>query len=189
MRPHGAALPIMTVPAEAHAAEAEAAWVALVRAHGPMLYRVAYSVVRSGPAADDVVQEALLRAWRYRDRLAQVEAPAAWLARIVWRVAVQHRPRQWMQALDQIEPVAGGLSVEELAKKREMQALLNRLIERLPAKLRRPLVLSTIEELSAREVGAILGISEALVRKRTMRARALLRAKWRAWMEHDVSGR
>jgi RNA polymerase sigma-70 factor (ECF subfamily) len=51
------------------------------------------------------------------------------------------------------------------------------MIAALPEKLRQPLILSTIEEMSPREVAATLGINEAAVRSRVFRARQILREK------------
>jgi RNA polymerase sigma-70 factor (ECF subfamily) len=59
----------------------------------------------------------------------------------------------------------------------QVSALLERLISALPGKLRGPLILSTIEEMSPREIAAALGISEAAVRSRVFRARQILREK------------
>ena len=58
-----------------------------------------------------------------------------------------------------------------------MSSFLERLIAGLPAKLREPLILSTIEEISPREVAATLGINEAAVRSRVFRARQILKEK------------
>jgi RNA polymerase sigma-70 factor (ECF subfamily) len=54
---------------------------------------------------------------------------------------------------------------------------LERLIAALPEKLRQPLILSAVEEMSTREVAAALGINEASVRSRVFRAREILREK------------
>jgi DNA-directed RNA polymerase specialized sigma24 family protein len=51
------------------------------------------------------------------------------------------------------------------------------LIAALPEKLREPLILSTVEEMSPPEVAATLGISEAALRSRVFRARGILREK------------
>jgi RNA polymerase sigma-70 factor (ECF subfamily) len=55
--------------------------------------------------------------------------------------------------------------------------LLDRLIAALPEQLRDPLVLSTLEEISPREVAVVLGIREAAVRSRAYRARQILKDK------------
>jgi RNA polymerase sigma-70 factor (ECF subfamily) len=54
---------------------------------------------------------------------------------------------------------------------------LEKLISSLPEKLRQPLILSALEEMSPREVAAILDINEAAVRSRVFRARQILREK------------
>lgn len=159
-------------------------WEGLVWTHARLLYRIAFAVLRNHHDAEDAVQETLQRAWKYRARLATVDAPAAWLARIAWRVAKAHRPRPGQVPLDLIESItalrASGQPADEVVARREMQGLLETMIEHLPAKLRQPLILSTVEELSAREIGAVLGIPEASVRTRCLRARQLLRQKLEA---------
>jgi RNA polymerase sigma-70 factor (ECF subfamily) len=59
----------------------------------------------------------------------------------------------------------------------QVAAFLEKLIAALPEKLRQPLILSTIEEMSPREVAAVLRINEAAVRSRVFRARQILKEK------------
>jgi RNA polymerase sigma-70 factor (ECF subfamily) len=59
----------------------------------------------------------------------------------------------------------------------EESAHLERLMAALPKKLREPLILSAVEEMSPREVAATLGINEAAVRSRVFRARKILKEK------------
>lgn len=168
-------------------------WESVVWVHARMLYRIAYAVMRNHHDAEDAVQETLQRAWKYRRRLDQVENPAAWLARIAWRVAKSRRAGPVTVALEQIEAVAeiraAGASADELAANRQMKSLADHFIQRLPAKLRQPLLLSTVEELSAREIGQVLGIPEASVRTRCLRARRLLRDKLNAALEVSHANR
>lgn len=160
------------------------AWEATVWMHARMLYRIAYAVLRNHHDAEDAVQETLQRAWRYRSRFAEVENPAAWLARIAWRVAKARRPRPGMVSVEELSAIAelraSGASAEQLAAQRQMKDLADQLIRHLPKKLRQPLLLSTVEELPAKEIGKILGIPEASVRTRCLRARRLLREKLEA---------
>lgn len=74
-------------------------------------------------------------------------------------------------------------SADELVLGAEMGTLLESLIIMLPAKLRDPLTLSTIEELSPAEIALILGTNEAAVRSRIFRARQILRDKLAALLE------
>src|SRR5436190_1441017 len=61
---------------------------ALVREHSRLVYRVAYAVLRRHHDAEDATQETFMRVLRYSSKLATVENPKTWLARIAWRVAL-----------------------------------------------------------------------------------------------------
>jgi len=180
--------PVTSLPTSESAAWEQAVWV-----HARLLYRIAFAALRHHQDAEDAVQETLQRAWKYRHRLAQVDDAAAWLARIAWRVAKARRPRAGVISMDQLNSVAelraSGLGADELAVGRELRGLAEHYIQCLPAKLRQPLVLSTVEELSAREVGLVLGIPEATVRTRCLRARRLLREKLEAALGTGREGR
>ena len=158
---------------------------ALVREHSRLVYRIAYSVLRCPQDAEDATQETFMRVLRYGSKLTQVEDSKTWLARIAWRVAVdrsQRRGRTRELALDDPEkPVAEVASIansaDETVQGVQMGTVLEKLIAAMPLKLREPLILSTIQEMSPREVAATLGISEAAVRSRVFRARQILKEK------------
>jgi RNA polymerase sigma-70 factor (ECF subfamily) len=158
---------------------------ALVREHSRLVYRIAYSVLRCHQDAEDATQETFMRVLRYGSKLTQVEDSKTWLARIAWRVAVdrgQRRGRTREFALDDPEkPVAEVASIansaDETVQGVQMGTVLEKLIAAMPLKLREPLILSTIQEMSPREVAATLGISEAAVRSRVFRARQILKEK------------
>lgn len=172
-----------TLPQEPTATP-EAAWESTLLAQARRLYRIAYGVLRDPAEAEDAVQDALQRAWRHRTRAAQIENPAAWLARIAWRAALARRRRPAPVSIEELNEIhelrAAGASAEELAARHEMQHLLEAVLNRLPAKLRQPLLLSTVEELSTVEIAYVLGISESAVRGRCLRARRLLQEKCQA---------
>ncbi len=157
----------------------------LVRQHSRLVYRIAYAALRSHHEAEDATQETFLRVLRYGHKLAAVDDPKSWLARIAWRVAVersQRRGRQQEVPLEDPErPVDEVASPEARADDTmlgaQVGALLERLIAGLPEKLRQPLILLTVDEMTPREVGATLGISEAAVRSRVFRARQILQEK------------
>jgi RNA polymerase sigma-70 factor (ECF subfamily) len=156
----------------------------LVREHSRLVYRIAYAVLRSHPDAEDSTQETFLRVLRYSSKLAMVEEPKRWLSRIAWRVAVdrsRRRARTREILLEDpekpIEVAASEAPADEAMRRAQIGSALEKLIAALPAKLRHPLVLATIEEMSPREVGATLGINEAAVRSRIFRARQILKEK------------
>ena len=160
----------------------------LVRRHSRLVYRIAYAALRSHHDAEDATQETFLRVLRYSRKLATVEDPKTWLARIAWRVAVdrskQRGRKREIPIEDHEKPAAEVRSVDapadEAMHSTQVGTLVERLITALPGKLREPLILSAVEEMSPREVAATLGINEAAVRSRVFRARQILREKLQA---------
>jgi RNA polymerase sigma-70 factor, ECF subfamily len=157
----------------------------LVREHARLVYRIAYAVLRRHHDAEDATQETFMRVLRYRSKLSEVEDPKMWLARIAWRVAVdrsKQRGRAREIALDDPERpnmklVSPEVPADETVLGTQVGASLEKLIAALPAKLREPLILSAIEEMSPREIAVTLGINEAAVRSRVFRARQILKEK------------
>ena len=157
----------------------------LVREHSKLVYRIAYAVLRSHHDAEDATQETFVRVLRHGAKLAGVVEPKAWLARIAWRVAVdrtrQHRHSREisLDAPERVfsEPASTAAGADENLQTTQIGARLEKLIETLPEKLRQPLILSAIEEMTPREVAATLGINEAAVRSRVFRARQILKEK------------
>jgi len=157
----------------------------LVREHSRLVYRIVYAVLRSHHDAEDATQETFMRVLRYNSKLAAVADQKTWLARIAWRVAVdrsRQRSRKQEIALDDSDrPIAEVASSEtpadESVQGTQVSAALEKMIAALPPKLREPLILSTVEEMSPREVAATLGINEAAVRSRVFRARQILKEK------------
>jgi len=163
----------------------EEAIEALVREHSRLVYRIAYAVLRRHHDAEDATQETFLRVVRYSSKLAEVEDPKTWLARIAWRVSVDRSKKYGRQreiALEDPEKplpeiASSDATVDDEIRGAQLSAALEKLIAALPGKLREPLILSTIEEMSPWEVAATLGINEAAVRSRVFRARQILKEK------------
>jgi RNA polymerase sigma-70 factor, ECF subfamily len=156
--------------------------------HGKMVYRIAYSVLRNHHDAEDAAQETFLKFLRSRRPWAEIRDPRAWLAKAAWRVAtgrVKGRAEIGLtEAASAVRDLrAQGADVAEIASVAQMKALLARLIATLPRGLRDVVTLSTVEELSSREIAAALGIPEGSVRTRQLRARELLREKLRTVLE------
>lgn len=162
-----------------------AALEALVRQHSRLVYRIAYAVLRGHHDAEDATQETFLRVLRYGSKIDAVHDPKTWLARIAWRVAIDRgrkRTRVKETSLDSaqgapVELASTERATDELLHGTQIAAALEKLIEALPRKLREPLILSTIEEMSPTEVAATLGISESAVRSRVFRARRMLKER------------
>jgi len=158
---------------------------ALVREHSRLVYRIAYAVLRSHHDAEDATQETFLRVLRYSSKLDAVDEPKTWLARIAWRVAIdrsRQRGRTKEIPLEDPEKAVAEIATadapaDEAVLGAQLGVALEKMIASLPEKLRQPLILSTIEEMSPREVAATLNINEAAVRSRVFRARQILRER------------
>jgi RNA polymerase sigma-70 factor (ECF subfamily) len=159
-----------------------------VREHARLVYRIAYVALRNHHDAEDATQETFLRVLRYRQKLAEVRELKTWLARIAWRVALDRRSRVREVPLDELsegegEVPSGEATAEELALGNELSRVLHGLISVLPPKLRDPLTLSTLEELTPVEIAGVLNVNEAAVRSRIFRARRILRERLSARLE------
>lgn len=174
----------------------EDALEAAVREHARLVYQIAYSVSRNHHDAEDATQETFLRVLRYRRKLEGVEHAKTWIARVAWRVAVEHAKKRPAVSLSEkgaadavAEIRAGGNTAEELAASNQMAAILDSLIAALPEPLRDAMRLSTVEELLPSEIAQVLGTSEASVRSRLFRARQILKEKLKALeVTHGTTG-
>jgi RNA polymerase sigma-70 factor, ECF subfamily len=157
----------------------EAAFAELVKRQSRFAFRVAYAILRHSHDAEDAVQEAFLKLFR-NDGWRNMRDERAFLARAVWRVAVDRLPQQASanhDSIEEIEPASTGNDPEQAAVSIDWEATIHRLIDGLPEDLRQPLVLAATEELNSRQIGEILGIPEGTVRTRIARARQLLKEK------------
>jgi RNA polymerase sigma-70 factor (ECF subfamily) len=155
----------------------------LVARHSRLMYRVAYGLLRNAQDSEDAVQEAFLKLYR-GEAWRQMEDEKNYLARTVWRVALDRLPKREERAVEQEEEFASGAESPEASAVRGAQsALLRRMIDALPEDLRRVLVLSAIEELNSREIAEMVAIPEGTVRTRLMRAKSELKRRFEAMKE------
>lgn len=160
---------------------------ALVHEHARMVFKIAYSVLRHHADAEDVAQEVFLRVLRHAKELDRVRNQRAWIAKIAWRTAVDRAKRREQpqeevtSAIEDLRADRIGMD-DSLAEKQRME-LLRGMIATLPADLREPLVLSTVQEMSNSDIAEVLAIPEASVRTRMARARTMLRKKLKSLLE------
>jgi RNA polymerase sigma-70 factor (ECF subfamily) len=140
-----------------------------------LAFRVAYSVLRQREDAEDVAQEALVRAHRKLGSLRDRESFRAWLVRICWRMAIDHRRSGQRRLLREQAVVAESpASTEDLAAASEFRERLWRAIDALPEELRIPIVLAGIEGYKMSELSALLELPEGTVKSRLHVARKRL---------------
>ena len=152
-----------------------------------LAFRVALGVLRNREDAEDVAQEAFLRAYRNFHRLRDRERFRAWLARIAWRLALDRRRAAGRRERRELVSVdlAPAATAEDLTASREFQWHLERAMDELPEKLRQVLILATVEGHDLREVARLLGLPEGTVKSRLHLARKQLAEKLR-WFVSDT---
>ena len=151
---------------------------------GPLAFRVARGVLRNTADAEDVAQEALLRAYRQFEKLRDRTRFRSWLVRISFRLALDraksHKRRELRETLWAApERTPAPPNAEDLAAANQFQSRLEGAMNQLPEKSRLVLLLSALEEHSLEEVAALLAIPLGTVKSRLFSARKQLAEKLR----------
>jgi RNA polymerase sigma factor (sigma-70 family) len=159
---------------------------ALVMPHLDAAYRFARWLSRSPGDADDVVQEAFLRAFRGFEGLRGADAKA-WLMTIVRNCHATARKQQqrlvYVPLPEEFDPEDGQAMIattpapESTSVRRDEEHALDRLMSSLPEEHREVLVLREIEEMGYREIAAVTNVPIGTVMSRLARARAALKAR------------
>ena len=140
----------------------------------PDLYRFAFWLARDRQVADDVVQEALLRAWRSRESLAETAAAKPWLLTIIRREHARLFERKRFKTV-QVDELVGSESPELAAEEEQETMDVRRAIFALEDDYREPLVLQVLMGYTTEEIAGQLGLTQGAVLTRLFRARQKLR--------------
>jgi RNA polymerase sigma-70 factor (ECF subfamily) len=169
------------------------AFAEMVSPYLPALYRRAHGVTRNAADAQDVSQEAVLKAWSRLSQFAgkqdeSIDDFRAWISRIAANTSIdllRQRHDGRISSLDQpknqTEETIGSdiaseqLDPEERCARRELGRLLAKTIAQLPSDLRQACLLRDVLHYSTQEVASRLGISVVAVRLRLFRAHRRLR--------------
>jgi RNA polymerase sigma-70 factor, ECF subfamily len=138
-----------------------------------LAFRVAFSVLRHREDAEDVAQEAFLRAYRHFARLRDRTRFRAWLVRLTWRLALDRRGSDRRREIREQVVQAKSLRTEPEREERAQQ--LWDAIEALPEKLRIVVVLASIEGHDTAEVATLLALPQGTVKSRLFTARQRLK--------------
>jgi len=151
--------------------------------HKDSVYRQMIRTCGNREDAEDVLIEALHSAYRHLDQLRQSSAFRAWLAQIARRVCWQLKEREALRPLLQLSDlgeegreIPGSAPTPEVQlARREMKQLLQEAVDALPPLYRSVYTLRDLEDLAGEEVARRLGISQAAMKSRLLRARNLIR--------------
>ncbi|WP_287053773.1 RNA polymerase sigma factor [Mesorhizobium sp.] len=155
----------------------------IIKMHNQRLYRIARSVVRNDSEAEDIVQEAYVRAFAQLGDFRGESSLATWLSRIVINEALGRlRKRRRTVAMPQnlqaeiIKfPLNPSDDPERMMAQRQILELVERATDRLPDVYRTVFVARVIEGLSIDETAELLDVRPETVKTRLHRARALVR--------------
>jgi RNA polymerase sigma-70 factor (ECF subfamily) len=146
-----------------------------LRALRPDLLRFALWLARDVATAEDVVQEAMLRAWKSRTELMDAAALKPWLLTIVRREHARLYERKRLEVTD-VDSLVASDDPQLAASDDEQTRELRLAILRLPDDYREPLVMQVLGGFSTQEIATELGLSQGAVLTRLFRARDRLRA-------------
>ncbi|ACU69613.1 RNA polymerase, sigma-24 subunit, ECF subfamily [Catenulispora acidiphila DSM 44928] len=159
-------------------------FVEFVAARSAALFRTAVLIVGDRHAAEDLVQGALERAYRHWDRVAAMDAPEAYVRRILANLAADHHRRRGRGALPLMEH--DGAAPDAYPDVDEHDAVI-RILSQLPPRMRAVLVLRYYDDLTEAQIAEALGISVGTVKSQAARALAKLREAMAAHEEERTA--
>jgi RNA polymerase sigma-70 factor, ECF subfamily len=156
----------------------------ILRRYNQRLYRVARAIVRNDAEAEDVMQDAYVRAYQNLRQFEGRSPFSAWLTKIAVHEALARlRQRRKFDQLDSgseegdfvVEPATQAPDPETATSAAEITRLLEQTLLTLPEQYRAVLMLRDIEEMSTADTAAVLDLTEENVKVRLHRGRAMLR--------------
>jgi len=187
--------------AEAQAGNANA-FAALMGQYESHVYRLALNITHNPQDAEDALQDAFLKAYTHLGEFRGDSRFSTWLVRIATNEALtkirQRRPEgqvssaEWMIRAEEEVPRPREIkddndNPEERYSKTELLEILSEAIESLDVSLRMVFVLRDIQSFSTEDTARLLGLSEAAVKTRLMRARLKLRQRLNAWFRRGLT--
>ena len=163
----------------------------IMRQHNRRMFRIARGILRNDAEAEDIVQDAFVKAFTELKTLREPGSAAAWLARITANLAISRA--RLLKRRGRIVLADGGLidgdsgdrpgdmetdqhTPERLAAMGDVRRLLENAIDRLPDGFREVFMLRVVEHMSVDETAITLGVLAQTVKSRLHRAKAMLRS-------------
>ena len=141
----------------------------LFEASKRLLIGQAYLLTGDLQDAQDLVQEAFLRAWKDWERVSTLDDPQAWIRRVLYNLAVSHLRRRRTRTLHRASIAQQAIPAVDVG---HLDVLA--IVKGLPVNQRQAIVLWSVAGLSIEEIAAALGTGEGTVRVWLSRARAAI---------------
>ena len=167
----------------------EKAFESLMDRYYERLDRLAWRIVGDGVAAEEIAQEAFVRAYRALPRFRGDASLYSWLYRITVNLCLTHLRRRArpVVAPDAATVASAGGDPASRLEAKQRQALVRGAVDALPPHYRIVIVLSTLEELPYQQIASLLGVPVGTVKSRINFAKRLLREKLRPVLGPDRS--
>jgi RNA polymerase sigma-70 factor (ECF subfamily) len=159
----------------------ERAFDALFRHYSALVYRFAYSYLKSRPAAEEIVQECFIKIWEKRAQLRDDLPLKGYLFTTAHHAVLNElrRDQHNLRLHGQVAAAAGPASVPNEVEYQEMEALYQAALERLPPKQREAFLLSRQQGLSYPEIAERQGVSVKTVEAHMVQALKTMRSYFR----------
>ena len=178
----------------------------LIRPYERRIYATAFAILRNEADAEDAAQEAVLKAFKHIRQFRSEAKFSTWLTQITLNEARMRKRKQHLHIMEAIvdqQDDDGNYAPRDFADWREipsealesarLRAALRKGLEALGPKYRQVLVLRDIERLSIADTAVLMGITEATVKTRLLRARLMMRdalapgfdGAWRKGREYE----
>lgn len=169
----------------------------LVNRYERKIFRLTMNITRNREDAQDAMQDAFLKAYSHLSGFQEDARFYTWLVRIAANEALMRLRKRRPNQVSLDEPVEGeddlipreiedwGPSPESRYAQTELHGILDKVIDELEPDYRSVFVLRDIEELSTEETATAVGISEAAVKSRLLRARLKLRQKLGRYLQQE----
>ena len=170
----------------------------LIRPHERTVYLTAFSLLRDEADAEDVAQEAILKAYRALATFRGASRFGTWLVSIVYNEArgrLRKKSRAIVESYEEQVEVSPALLTDwreipsEALERHELIHKIESAIKELPLTFREVFVLRDRDELAIEEIAKTLGITENLVKVRLHRARMMLQKCLAPYLKSTVSSR
>lgn len=144
----------------------------MIEKYSPMVYRLAYALVKSRADADDIHQEVFLKYMKYNPRFEGEEHEKAWFIRVTTNQCRNWWKSAWKKRVVSLSEYKEEYVEQNLFEEKDKELI--EIVRLLPQKYRIVIHLFYYEELSIEEMADILGRKPSTVRTQLTRARKLL---------------
>lgn len=146
-----------------------------VEDYAERLVRIANTYVQDWKTAEDLVQDAFVKAYQNLHRFDQTRQPFPWLTQIVINECRMRARKSWREIISAIIPAKSVWSSEETYLAQENQKEIHDAVLLLPELFRTPIILFYFEDLAIEDIAQILQINKGTVKSRLSRGRERLK--------------